>query len=87
MDGDGGGYGVLLGVDDGDGSRARVDDVDFAASWGDGDSGGVVADGELAVAAEIDDVEDGDGVAGGVGDVGVFAVVGWVLGEVVGAAA
>jgi hypothetical protein len=46
----------------------------------------MLAHGELAVYADIDDVENGDGVATSVGDVGVFAVVGRVLGKVVGAA-
>jgi hypothetical protein len=45
-----------------------------------------LADGDFAVETEIDYVEDRDGAALAVGDVGVFAVVGWVLGEIVGLA-
>ena len=66
---------------------AGVDHVDFVAGGAGGDGDGILADGDFAVEAHVDHVEDGDGAAAAVGDVGVFAVVGRVLGEVVRAAA
>jgi len=47
------------------------------------DGDGVLAHGDFAVEAEIDDVKDRDSAALAVGDVGVFAVVGRVLRELV----
>ena len=90
MEGDGGCNGVVFRVDYGEGAlagfRAGVDDVDLVAGGAGCDGDGVGADGDFAVEAEIDDVEDGDGVALAVGDVGIFAEVGGVLGELVGLA-
>ena len=87
---DGGGDGVVLGIDDGDGTlpgrRAGVDHIDFVAH-GIGDNGGrILADGDFAIDAHVYDVVDRDGAAAAVGDVGVFAVGRIVLGKVVGAA-
>ena len=91
VDGDGGDDAVGGGVDDGDGAvaggGAGVDDVDLVADGIDGEAGGVDADLEGAVLAEVDEVEDGDGVGGAVGDVGELAVAGRSIGEVVVAAA
>ena len=64
-----------------------VDDVDLVADGFDGEAGGVGADLEGAVLAEIDEVEDGDGVGGAVGDVGELAVAGGDVGEVAATAA
>ena len=90
MDGDGGGDGVVFSVDDGDGTLAAggagVDHVNLVARGAGGDGDGILADGQFAVEAHIDHVEDGDGAAAAVGDVGIFAVVGRVLREVVRAA-
>src|ERR1035438_4433632 len=86
MEGNGGGDGVVFGVDHGEravGFAARVDDVDFVAGGTGGDCDGVLANGQFTVYADIDGVEDGDGSAAAVGDVGVLAVVGGVLWEVV----
>ena len=82
MDGDGGRNGILLRVDHTDGAVAGVDHVDLVASEADGDSGGVLADGEFAVAPQIHDIEDGDGIASAVGDIGKFAIVGGILREI-----
>jgi hypothetical protein len=73
-------------VDEGCGFCAGIYDVDLVEGGAGGDGDGVLADGDFAVEAEIDYVEDGDGVALAVGDVGVFAEIGWVLGEFVGVA-
>jgi hypothetical protein len=59
MDADGVGDGVGGGVDDGDGVGGGVDGVDLVADGVDGEAGRVGADGENAVLAEIDEVEDG----------------------------
>ncbi len=78
---------VGCGVDDGDGAGLGVDRVDLVAARIDGDSGGVVADPEGAVLSQVDEVEDGDGVGGAVGDVGKLAVAGGDVGEAAAAAA
>jgi len=87
VDADGGDDAVGGGVDDGDGAGLGVDDVDLVADRVGGDAGGAEAYLEGAVLAEIDDVEDGDGVGGSVGDVGEFAITGGDVGEVAAAAA
>ncbi len=81
---------VVFSVDDGDGALAArcagVDYVNLIAGGAGGDGYGILAYGEFAVEAHVDRVDDGDGAALAVGDVGVFAIVGRVLGEVVMAA-
>jgi len=64
-----------LRVDHAHGTVGGVDDVNLVTSEADGDSRGVLADGELAVTAQINHIEDGDSVASAVGDVGKFAIV------------
>jgi hypothetical protein len=89
-EGDGGDDGVPDGVDDGERALRlvglRVDDVDLVDAGGlaarvGGDGDGRAADREGAVGAQIHEVEHGDGVAGGIGDVGELAVSVRVGGE------
>ena len=81
---------VVLGVDDREravGLRgAGVHDIDFVVRGVGGDGNRNMADGQLAIDADVDHVENRDGVAASVGYVDVLAVVGRVLREVVGAA-
>jgi hypothetical protein len=87
VDGDSCGNGVVFSIDNGDGALAtrcaRVDYVNFVACGAGGNGDWILAYGKFAVEAHVDCVEDGDGAALAVGDVGVFAKVGWVLREVV----
>ena len=76
---------VLGGVDDRDGVAAGVDGVNFIGDRVCGDSRGVRADLQDAVLAKVDEVEDRDGVGRTAGNIGEFAVIGWILGEVVAA--
>ena len=87
MDADGGGEGVGCGVDDGDGAGLGIDDIDLVATRIDGEPGGIVADPEGAVRAQVDEIEDGDGVGAAIGDVGELAVSGGDIGESCAAAA
>ena len=81
---------IRAGIDDGDGAvavgGAGVDYVDLVLDGVDGHAGGVCADLEGAVGAEVDEVQNGDGVGAAVRDVGELAVAGGDVGEV-GAAA
>ena len=87
VDSDGGSDAVVFGVDDGDCAGLGVDGVNLVALRVYGYAGGVGANFEGAVLAKIDEVEDGDGAGGSVGDVGELAVAGGDVGEVAATAA
>ncbi len=90
MDGDGGGDDIAFGVDDGDRpglvGGAGVDDINLVTDGVCGEAGRVDAYLEGAVGAEIDEVEDADGVGGSVGDVGELTVASRDVGKGVAAA-
>jgi hypothetical protein len=87
---DGSRNGVVFGVDDRDRALpallAGVDHIDFVAGGAGRNGHGILTHGQLAIQAHIHHVKDGDRAAATVGDIGIFAIVGLVLGKVVGAA-
>ena len=84
---DGGGYGIVRGVDDGDGVGAGVDGINLVADGVDGEAGGLAADLEDPVLAQVNEIKDGNGARLAVGNVCELTVIGRVIGETVAMAA
>ena len=74
MDWDGCDDAVAFRIDHGDCAGLGVDDVDLVANRVGGEIGGVDANLQGPVLAEVDEVEYGDGVGAAVADVGVLPV-------------
>jgi hypothetical protein len=87
MQGNCSGDSIVFCIDDGQGSLSGfgsgVDDIDFVAGGTGGDGDGVLADDDFTIKSEIHNVKNSDSAAKSVTDIYKFAIVGWVLGEVV----